>query len=136
MQAQTQACFTKPVRCYHYPMARSYSNSYTDPNILIIYTQIFSARVIFCIIPRDNREFSNCSFQLLTAFMLWPSYNGHFWGYIFFGVIFPQKLTPKTSTEPRYKLFQRHVSSYILKRSLGCFVWAAPPLRTGAIIKN
>jgi hypothetical protein len=27
-----------------------------------------------------------------TAFMLWPSYNGHFWGYIFFGGIFPSKI--------------------------------------------
>jgi hypothetical protein len=28
------------------------------------------------------------------------------------------------------------VSSYQVKRSEGCFVWAAPPLQTGAIIKN
>jgi hypothetical protein len=28
----------------------------------------------------------------LTAFMLWPSYNGHFWGYIFFGGISPSKI--------------------------------------------
>jgi hypothetical protein len=32
------------------------------------------------------------------------------------------------------KPFQRHVSFYILKISKGCFVWAAPTLRTGAII--
>jgi hypothetical protein len=28
----------------------------------------------------------------LTAFMLWPSMNGHFWGYIFLGGIFPSKI--------------------------------------------
>jgi hypothetical protein len=48
--------------------------------------------------------------QYLTGFCF-------FWGYIFFGAYFPQKLTPKTSTEPQYKLFQRHVPFYILKRS-------------------
>jgi hypothetical protein len=44
------------------------------------------------------------------------------------GAYFPQKLTPKTSNEPRYKLFPKHVLSCILKRSSGCFVWAAPSL--------
>jgi hypothetical protein len=49
---------------------------------------------------------------------------------------FPQKLAQKTSIETRYKPFQRRVSIYILKISKSCFVWATPPLRTGAIIKN
>jgi hypothetical protein len=29
---------------------------------------------------------------LLTAFMLWPSYNGHFWGYFLFRGISPSKI--------------------------------------------
>jgi hypothetical protein len=33
------------------------------------------------------------------------------------GANFPQKLTPKTSTEPRYKLFPKHVLSYTQKKS-------------------
>jgi hypothetical protein len=30
--------------------------------------------------------------HFLTAFVLWPSINGHFWGYIFSGAYLPQKL--------------------------------------------
>jgi hypothetical protein len=52
-------------------------------------------------IPGDNGSSLNKLITLkiiaLTAFMLWLSYNGHFWGYIFSGAYFPQKLTPKTS---------------------------------------
>jgi hypothetical protein len=57
-------------------------------------------------------------------------------GIFFGGAYFPQKLTPKTSTEPRYKLFQRHVSFYILKRSPVCFVWDAPPLHYNIALNN
>jgi hypothetical protein len=44
------------------------------------------------------------------------------------GAYLPQKLTPKSSIETEYKLFQKHVPSYQVKRSEDCFVWAAPPL--------
>jgi hypothetical protein len=48
-------------------------------------------------------------------------------GSLFFkGAYFPQKLTPKSSIETEYKLFQKHVPSYQVKRSEDCFVWAAP----------
>jgi hypothetical protein len=45
-------------------------------------------------------------------------------------------LTPKTSTGPRYKLFPKHVLSYILKRSPGCFVWAVPLLLIRPLLYN
>jgi hypothetical protein len=59
-----------------------------------------------------------------------------FWAVFFKGAYSPQKMTQKTSIETRYKPFQRRVSFYILKISKGCFAWAAPPLRTGAIINR
>jgi hypothetical protein len=62
--------------------------------------------------------------------------NGTTFGVHFFGGHFPQKLTPKTSTEPQYKLFQRHVSFYILKGSPVCFVWAVPPLLISPYLYN
>jgi hypothetical protein len=55
-------------------------------------------------------------------------------GVVFFGAYFPQKLTPKSSIETEYKLFPKHVLSYSVKISEGCFVLDAPPLQTGAII--
>jgi hypothetical protein len=57
------------------------------------------------------------------------------------GVIFLKghislKLAQKTSIETRYKLFQRHVSFYILKISKGGFVWDAPPLLISPLLNN
>jgi hypothetical protein len=57
-------------------------------------------------------------------------------GSFFKGAYFPQKLAQKTSIETRYKLFQRHVSFYILKISEGCFVWDAPPLLISPLLYN
>jgi hypothetical protein len=62
--------------------------------------------------------------------------GANFWVIFLKGEYFPQKLTPNTSTEPRYKLFPKHVLSYILKRSLGCFVWAVPPLLISLLLYN
>jgi hypothetical protein len=59
-----------------------------------------------------------------------------FWAVFFDGAYFPQKLAQKTSIGTRYNLFQVYASFYILKISPGLFVLAAPPLRTGAIIKK
>jgi hypothetical protein len=44
------------------------------------------------------------------------------------GAYFPQKLTPKSSIETEYKLFPKHVLSYSVKISEGCFVSDALPL--------
>jgi hypothetical protein len=52
------------------------------------------------------------------------------------GHISRQKLAQKTSIETRYKLFQRHVSFYILKISEGCFVCDAPPLLISPLLYN
>jgi hypothetical protein len=73
-------------------------------------------------IPGDNGSSLN-SFQAIE-----PLTAHKRKGYIFKGAYFPQKLTPKTSTEPRYKLFHGRVSFYILNRNKGCFVRAAPIL--------
>jgi hypothetical protein len=54
-------------------------------------------------------------------------------GFLFFtGAYLPQKLVLSPPIESQYKSFQKHVSSYQVKRSPGCFVWAAPTsLRDG-----
>jgi hypothetical protein len=49
-------------------------------------------------------------------------------GTFFSGAFIPQKWDIFPPFYPLFKLFQRHVSFYILKMSQGCFVWAAPPL--------
>jgi hypothetical protein len=58
------------------------------------------------------------------------------WGPFFKGAFLPQKLAPKTYIETRYNSVQRHVLSYQVKTTPGWFVWAAPTLRTGAIIRK
>jgi hypothetical protein len=73
--------------------------------------------------------------SILTAFKLLP----HIWDrkrVLFTGVYLPQKSVLLPPIESQNKPFQKHVSSYQVKRSPGCFVWAAPTLLTGAIIKN
>jgi hypothetical protein len=67
----------------------------------------------------------------LTGFMLWPYIYGHFLGYFFTGAYFPQKLDLLPSLERERNSVQRHVSSYQVKISEGCFVWAAPTLLRG-----
>jgi hypothetical protein len=56
-------------------------------------------------------------------------------GSFFTGVYLPQKLVLLPPIETQYVSVQKHVSSYQVKRSPGCFVWAAPTMLTGAIIK-
>jgi hypothetical protein len=47
-------------------------------------------------VEADQREFGlNSQNLLLTAFMLWPSYNGHFLGCFFWGSISPSRIDPK-----------------------------------------
>jgi hypothetical protein len=57
-------------------------------------------------------------------------------GSFFKGAYLPQKLTPKSYIETEYKLFQKHVPSYQVKRSEDCFVWAAPPLLISPFLYN
>jgi hypothetical protein len=47
-------------------------------------------------------------------------------GPFFTGAFLPQKLDLEPPIERQYKPFQKHVSSYQIKRSPGCVVWAAP----------
>jgi hypothetical protein len=54
-------------------------------------------------------------------------------GYFFYGAYFPQKLDLEPRIESKYKPFQKHVSSYILKRSPDLVVWSAPTLLRGAL---
>jgi hypothetical protein len=64
----------------------------------------------------------------LTGFRLWRQYWRHFWGYIFFGGIFPSKMgrfAPFLATIQRLSKTCAFLSK---KRSEGCFVWAAPSL--------
>jgi hypothetical protein len=50
---------------------------------------------------------------ILTGFRLWRQYWRQFWGRFFFkGAYLSQKLTPKSSIETEYKLFQKHGPSY------------------------
>jgi hypothetical protein len=72
----------------------------------------------------------------LIAFKL----RSHIWdlkrGPFFTGVYLPQKSILLPPIETQYVSVQKHVSSYKVKRSPGCFIWAAPTLLTGAIVKN
>jgi hypothetical protein len=52
------------------------------------------------------------------------------------GEFLPQKWDLKSSVETQYISVQRHVSSYYVKRSPGCFVWAAPTLLTAGPLHN
>jgi hypothetical protein len=52
-------------------------------------------------------------------------------GFLFTGVYLPQKLVLSLPIESQYKPFQKHVSSYQVKRSPGCVVWAAPTALRG-----
>jgi hypothetical protein len=72
----------------------------------------------------------------LTGFVLWPSYNGHFWGYIFFRGIFPSKIGRFAPFLATIQALSKTCVFLFNKRSEGCFVSDAPPLRTGAIIKK
>jgi hypothetical protein len=63
-------------------------------------------------------------------------YMGPEKGSFFMGVYLPQKSVLSPPIDSQYKPFQKHVSSYQVKRSPGCFVWAAPTLLNGAIIKK
>jgi hypothetical protein len=49
---------------------------------------------------------------LLTGLQLMPHICGMKMGSFFKGAYFPQKLTPKSSINTEYKLFQKHVPSY------------------------
>jgi hypothetical protein len=69
----------------------------------------------------------------LTGFLLWPYVYGHFWGTFFTGAYFPQKSDLSPRIESKYKPFQKHVSSYILKRSPDSVVWSAPTLLRAAL---
>jgi hypothetical protein len=60
-------------------------------------------------------------------------YTATFWGTFFTGAYFPQKSDLSPRIESKYKPFQKHVSSYILKRSLDSVVWSAPTLLRGAL---
>jgi hypothetical protein len=92
----------------------------------------------------ENRYFQSChtssnntragfdSAPLLTGFLLWRQYWRHFWGSFFTGAYLPQKSVLSPPLESQYKPFQKHVSSYLVERSPGCVVWAAPTaLRDG-----
>jgi hypothetical protein len=74
----------------------------------------------------------NCFYGPLTAFKLcshiWEQKKGSF----FTGVFLPQKSVLLPLIKTQYK----HVSSYQVKSTPVWFVWAAPTLLTGAIIKN
>jgi hypothetical protein len=73
---------------------------------------------------------------LLTAFKLcshiWEQKKGSF----FTGVFLPKKSVLLPPIKTQYKPFQKHVSSYQVKSTPVWFVWAAPTLLTGAMIKN
>jgi hypothetical protein len=58
----------------------------------------------------------------LTAFMLWRQYWRHFGGSFFTGAYLPQKSVLSPPMESQYVSVQRHVSFYILNRSLVRFV--------------
>jgi hypothetical protein len=75
---------------------------------------------------------------LVNSFQAIVPYMGQKKGVLFTGVYLPQKSVLEPPIERQYKPFQKHVSSYQVKRSPGCVVWAAPTLLclTGAIIKN
>jgi hypothetical protein len=76
-----------------------------------------------------------CILQLfppLTALELLPDISGRKRGTFFKRGVSPSKVDLKSPIEGQYKPFQKHVPSYQVKLSPGCFVWAAPTLRTGA----
>jgi hypothetical protein len=73
---------------------------------------------------------------LLTGLQLMPHICGTKKGSFFKGAYSNQKLAQKTSIETQYKLFQRHVSFYILKISEGCFVWDVPALLISPLLNN
>jgi hypothetical protein len=52
-------------------------------------------------------------------------------GVLFTGAYLPQKSDLEPPIERQYKPFQKHVSSYQVKRCLGCFIWAAPTALRG-----
>jgi hypothetical protein len=56
-----------------------------------------------------------------------------FGGIFFTGAFLPQKSVLSPRIESQYKPFQRHVSSYQVKRSPDWFVWAAPTLLRGTL---
>jgi hypothetical protein len=87
-------------------------------------------------IPVENGSSLNIPITIkiiaLTLFMLRRQYWRHFWGSCFYGAYLTQKLVLSPPTESQYKPFQKHVSSYQVKRYPGCFVWAAPTSLRGA----
>jgi hypothetical protein len=56
-----------------------------------------------------------------------------FGGPFFTGPYFPQKSDLSPRIESKYKPFQKHVYSYILKRSPDSVVWSAPTLLRGEL---
>jgi hypothetical protein len=66
--------------------------------------------------------------SVLTAFKLSPDILGRKKGSFFTGVYLLQKLVLLPPIETQYVSVQKHVSSYLFKRSESCFVWAAPSL--------
>jgi hypothetical protein len=70
-----------------------------------------------------NSDYFN-SFQAIVPL------TGQEKGSFFTGVYLPQKSVLSPPIESQYKPFQKHVSSYQVKRSPGCFVWDAPTALT------
>jgi hypothetical protein len=66
--------------------------------------------------------------NVLTGFRLWPQYWRHFWGYIFFGGIFPSKMGRFAPFLATIQRLSKTCAFLPKKRSEGCFVWAAPSL--------
>jgi hypothetical protein len=58
--------------------------------LVVTTTERLSVPDIYLDIRVGISQTSHLPSVRLTAFVLWPSYNGHFWGYIF-GAYFPQK---------------------------------------------
>jgi hypothetical protein len=67
----------------------------------------------------------------LTGFLLWRQYWRHFWGNFYTGAYLPQKMDLLPPLERERNSVQKHMSSYQVKISEGCFVLAAPTALRG-----
>jgi hypothetical protein len=75
--------------------------------------------------------------MVVNSFQAIAPYMGQEKGSFFMGVYLPQKSVLSPPIERQYTPFQKHVSSYQVKISKSCFVWAAPTLlRGGPYLKN
>jgi hypothetical protein len=94
-----------------------------EEDVVISFVALGGAPYPLCLIgsPLWRNEWVN-SFQAIAPL------TGQERGTFFKGAFLPQKLDPKGNIETKYNYDQKHVLSYILKRSPVCFVWAVPPL--------